>query len=176
VPTKASGPRYIAPGPANTLWFTEQMSSKIGRVSGIKIPDKVAPKILSLKVKPGRFRRGSGLPRLLKAPVGSVISFGLSEAASARFTFAKRTSGRRVGGHCVKPTKKNRSRARCSRFVGKGSFSRKAAAGKNRLRFEGRLSKTKRLSPGRYRLTLRATDAAHNRSKPRRASFRIVRR
>jgi virginiamycin B lyase len=174
--TKGAGPRYIAPGPANTLWFTEQMSSKVGRVSGIDIPDKVAPKILSLKVKPGRFRRGSGLPRLLKTPVGTVISFGLSEAATARFTFAKKTSGRRVGGRCVKATKKNRKRARCTRLVSRGGFSRKAAAGKNRLRFEGRLSKRKRLSPGRYRVTLRATDAAHNRSKPRRASFTIARR
>jgi virginiamycin B lyase len=175
VPTAASGPRFIAPGPNHTLWFTEQMSNKIGRVSGIEIPDKVAPKILSLKVTPRRFRRGSGPPRLLKAPVGTVISFGLSEAATARFAFAKKASGRRVGGRCVKPTKKNRTRARCTRLAGKGGFSRKATAGKNRLRFGGRLSKAKRLSPGRYRLTLRATDAAHNRSKPRRASLTIAR-
>jgi virginiamycin B lyase len=171
VPTAGSGPRYIAPGPANTLWFTEQMSNKIGRVTGIDIP---APRILSLTVNPRRFRRGPGLPHLLKTPVGTVISFRLSAAASARFTFAKRTSGRRVGGHCVKVTKKNRKRAHCTRLVSKGGFSRKAAAGKNRLRFEGRLSKSKRLSPGRYRLTLRATDAAHKRSNARRASFTIA--
>jgi hypothetical protein len=39
--------------------------------------------------------------------------------------------------------------------------------------FSGRI-KRKALAPGRYRATLRAVDAAGNRSRPRRTSFVIV--
>jgi hypothetical protein len=45
------------------------------------------------------------------------------------------------------------------------------------VKFQGRLSRRKRLRLGRYRLTIRATDAAGNRSKASKAAgFRIVRR
>jgi hypothetical protein len=44
-------------------------------------------------------------------------------------------------------------------------------AGQNRILF-----RTRRLSPGTYRVTIVATDAARQRSAPRRASFAIVRR
>ena len=49
------------------------------------------------------------------------------------------------------------------------SFEAPAVAGPNRTRLG-------RLRPGRYRATLLATDAAGNRSEPRRTTFRVVRR
>jgi len=55
----------------------------------------------------------------------------------------------------------------------KGSFSRASTAGLNSFRFTGRL-RGKKLRPGRYRLVMVATDAAKNKSKPRRAKFRVV--
>ena len=55
-----------------------------------------------------------------------------------------------------------------------GTLRRTATTGANRVRFSGRIGR-KALPGGRYRLTVRATDAAGNRSAPRTASFRIVR-
>jgi hypothetical protein len=49
-----------------------------------------------------------------------------------------------------------------------------AKAGANRKRFSGRIGRTT-LSPGPYRATLVARDAAQNASAPRRLSFRVVR-
>ena len=48
-----------------------------------------------------------------------------------------------------------------------------ANAGRNRKRFSGRIA-GRRLSPGRYRAALVATDAAGNASKPKRVAFRVV--
>jgi hypothetical protein len=46
--------------------------------------------------------------------------------------------------------------------------------GKNRVKFQGRLSRRKKLKPGRYRLIATAKSGGA-RSKPRRLSFTIVR-
>jgi hypothetical protein len=51
----------------------------------------------------------------------------------------------------------------------------KTKQGANKVAFTGRLGKRK-LTPGRYRATVGAVDAAGNRAKPKRVSFRIVRR
>ena len=50
-------------------------------------------------------------------------------------------------------------------------FEAPAVAGRNSTRLASR-----RLRPGRYRATLLATDAAGNRSEPRRTTFKVVRR
>jgi hypothetical protein len=53
-------------------------------------------------------------------------------------------------------------------------LTRTGASGANRIRFTGRVG-GRVLRPGRYRAVLTATDAAGNRSAPRRLRFRIVR-
>jgi hypothetical protein len=63
-------------------------------------------------------------------------------------------------------------RARGGRTVGK--LIRSAKVGANTLRFSGRIGR-KALRPGRYGAVITATDAAGNRSAPRRLSFRVVR-
>ena len=50
-----------------------------------------------------------------------------------------------------------------------------AHAGTNKVRFQGRLSRSKKLKPGRYLLTITATDSAGNRSAPKGTRFTIVR-
>jgi hypothetical protein len=49
-----------------------------------------------------------------------------------------------------------------------------AHAGTNKVRFQGRLSRSKKLKPGRYTLTITATDSAGNRSRPNSTSFTIA--
>jgi hypothetical protein len=108
--------------------------------------------------------------------VGARARYRLSEAATARFTVERAAKGRKKGRKCVAPSKKLRHARRCTRYLRlKGSFSRQSTAGLNGFRFTARL-RGRKLRPGRYRLVLVATDAAGNKSKARRAAFRVVRR
>ena len=140
-------------------------------------PDTIAPSIPSLALGSKTFRaaaKGGSVARKAR-PVGTKVSYKLSEAASAKFTVERALKGRKKGKKCVAPNSHNRHAKRCARYRRlKGSFTRASTAGANSFRFTGRL-RGKKLSPGRYRLVMVATDAAGNKSKPKRA-FRIVRR
>ena len=116
-------------------------------------------------------------PVAAKAKRGSKLSFTVNERSKASIRIEKPKKGRRSKGKCRKPTRKNRKGKKCKRWV-------KAAAtltrnnvgpGKVSIKFTGRIRR-KALKRGRYRASITATDATGNRSKPRRASFRIVRR
>ena len=133
------------------------------------------PEITEFAMSRTRFRRGSDLPSAAQAAVGTTISFDLSEAATVRFSFQRARKGRRVNGRCRKPTRRNRSKRRCTRYVRAGSFSLDLSGGDRDVRFEGRLSRTKRLKVGRHRLTLSARDDDGNGSNKPRKKFRIVR-
>jgi hypothetical protein len=123
-------------------------------------------------------RGASAIPaqrRRRRAPIGTRVTFRLSEAASVRFTVERARPGRRVRGRCVKPTRRNRTRRKCTRYVRqRGSFTVAAGAGETRFRFTGRL-RGRKLRPGRYRLVAVATDDTGKRSAPKRARFTIVR-
>jgi hypothetical protein len=108
-------------------------------------------------------------------PVGTKVSFALSETASVRFTVQRKTSGRKVSGKCKKRTRSNRRNTKCTLWKPvSGSFTVGGKAGKNSFTFRGRIGGRK-LSRGSYRLSGRATDPAKNASVPKRAGFRIVR-
>lgn len=118
--------------------------------------------ITDLRVRPVRWRIASGAAR---------ITFTANLVAGVRFTVERARSGRRAGGRCTTPTRANRRRARCTRFVAvRGSFMRTARAGANTVRFDGRLA-GRRLRPGRYRLVARGVGDG----TPRRAGFTVVR-
>jgi hypothetical protein len=114
-------------------------------------------------------------PPAFRAVAGTSVRFSLSEAAAVTLTVERRTTGRRVGGRCVKPTRKNRAKRGCIRYVRlKGSLTQGGAAGANRVRFSARL-RNRTLAAARYRLLATAIDVAGNRSQPSRAAFRILR-
>jgi hypothetical protein len=100
--------------------------------------------------------------------------YALSEIANVKFTIFGKKKGRRVGKRCVKPTRRNRGKKACTRFVKRGSFTQSSVASSNRKKWSGKLH-GKPLEPGRYRATLRATDGAGNVSKKRNLDFQIVR-
>jgi Big-like domain-containing protein/WD40 repeat protein len=138
-------------------------------------PAKIDKVVVSHKV----WRRGSGLPLVLsrRAPVGTTISYRLSEKARVTFTFARRSRGRKVGRRCVKPKRSNRRKRRCTRYVKAGTLHFDGKQGTNRVKFQGRLSRRKRLAVGRYRLVVGAKDAAGNVSKNAKpVFFKIVKR
>jgi glycosyltransferase involved in cell wall biosynthesis len=93
----------------------------------------------------------------------------------ARDPRTQATSGRRVGRSCRKPTRSNRKRRKCTRHVLVGRFAQQSTAGANRKAFSGRIGR-KRMKPGKHRASLVATDAAGNKSAPKRLNLRVVRR
>ena len=141
-------------------------------------PPDIPATISSLKISPSRWRLGSRLAQISspRPPVGTRISFSLDKPASVRLTFVKLTAGRLVNRRCLPPNRSNRSRRRCTRFVTAGNLGWAGHAGLNSVRFEGRLSRAKKLALGTYRLTVDATDSAGKRSRPATASFTIVKR
>jgi hypothetical protein len=107
-------------------------------------------KIRGLKVKPKRFRIGSDLPKV--ARVGTVIKFRLNGKARVTLKFLRKTA---------------------DGLVPKGKLKYKAKPGKQRIRFDGRLSKKKKLKPGKYKLVVRAK-LAGTRSKKISTKFRLL--
>ncbi len=108
-----------------------------------------APALTGLDMTNRRFA-ARGTPRPPGVPRGTRFLFNLSENADVKIAIDRIKPGRRVNGRCVRPTRRNRDRPRCKRFIRKGSISDQGEAGANRLRFSGRL-RGKALAPGRYR-------------------------
>jgi len=99
-----------------------------------------------------RWREGNALPHVASAtrpPIGTTFRFTVNESASVRFVFKQR--GRK-----------------------RGALSFSVGSGAHKLRFQGGISKHKRLKPGRYTLTITATNAAGRRASAR-LKFTIVR-
>jgi DNA-binding beta-propeller fold protein YncE len=144
-------------------------------------PDRTAPTLSGYALSRTTFAAASkgatiavAAAKRPKPKVGTTIRYTLSEAATVTFTVEKATSGRKVKGKCVKPSRKNRKARRCTRYVAlKPSVRRASAAGRNSVKFTGRLHGRK-LAPGRYRLVATARDAAGNVAKAKRVAFRIA--
>jgi hypothetical protein len=109
-----------------------------------------------------------------RAPVGTKVSFSVSEASSVKFTVQRKTRGRKVGRTCKTATHANRKKKACTLWKAvKGSFTVQARQGKNAFTFRGRIG-GKALKPGSYRLSGAATTARKLTSKPGRKAFKIV--
>ena len=142
------------------------------------IVDRTAPTFLSASMRPRVFavnRRGRRETAVAsKVRKGTTFHYRLSEAARVVFTIQRARAGRRVGGRCRKPTRANRGRRRCIRWVRVGRFAQRASTAAMRKRFSGRIGR-RTLRRGRHRASLVATDAAGNKSKAKRLRFRVVR-
>jgi hypothetical protein len=110
-----------------------------------------------------------------KLAVGTTFSFGLTEPASVTLTFTQRANGRKIKGNCVAQTKANRHSHSCKRTVTRGKLVFTGQPGANKVSFQGRISRSKKLPPGTYTLIITATNAAGQRSSPKQLSFTIVR-
>ncbi len=109
-----------------------------------------------------RWREGSALARISRAvkkpPQGTIFSFTLNEPATLKLSFTQPAPGRSVRGHCVAQTKHNRARRACTRTLTVAALAPlQGLAGADHVRFQGRLSSTKTLKPGRYTLVLSAS-------------------
>jgi hypothetical protein len=68
--------------------------------------------------------------------------------------------GRSVRGKCIAQTTRNQRKPRCNRNVMAGTLRLTAHAATNRIRFQGRLTRSHTLAPGRYSAAITATDAS----------------
>ena len=109
-----------------------------------------------------------------KARKGTTLRLRLSEPARVRFVVLRKSRGRKVGRRCVKPTRRNRNRKRCTRLTRKGTFTRSAPAGRSKVAWSGRIRR-KALKRGGYVLRATPTDAAGNTGKARSLSIKIMR-
>lgn len=137
-------------------------------------PGSSAPVVALLHQSHPKWRE-SGHARRRQAPIGTKFSFTLNVAASLRLTFTREQTGRRVNGVCAAETRRNRNRPACRRTDTTGALVRTGHAGINRLTFNGKLGDGRILPPGRYTVTVIATDAATGASSsPVRLTFTIV--
>ena len=138
-------------------------ADSLGNVNSISrailIRDTARPGVFRFRMTRRRFGPGPE-PTLLVArrvPRGSVFRFRLSEPATVKIRLDRR---RRAGRRTV--------------YRRVGVLTRRGRrAGANSVRFSGRVRR-RALKVGAYRATLRATDPAGNRSRPRTTTFRIV--
>lgn len=122
----------------------------------------------------GKWRLGGAPPHISRAPVGTTFAFDLNEAANVALTFTQVLPGRRAAGKCVAPSRGNRKRPKCTRHVVVAGLPVSGHAGLNTIRFQGRVSQTKKLSPGSYTVGVTSHDARGLKSLTRSLSFTIL--
>jgi hypothetical protein len=141
--------------------------------------DTTVPVLTRLAISPQAFPAGSRGPSVSAAKTaGGVVTYTLSEPATTTFTVKRKQAGVKVGGTCVKSTRRVRSQLRgrphrCDFIVSvRGSFTHSGVQGSNRFRFTGRLGR-RALAAGSYVLLAAPQDAAGNSGKSRSVSFQI---
>jgi hypothetical protein len=119
-----------------------------GPGAGAATPDTQSPLVTGLSLSRRTFAVGRATTATAAVARGTRLRYQLSEAATVVVRIFR---GRRSAG----------------------KLTRHGAAGSNVVRFSGRIGR-RALLPGRYRAVVTATDAAGNKSLPRRVRFRII--
>ena len=148
-------------------------------------PSAKEPRLSAVKQTASKWRLGSKLARLVTVataptrrnglPVGTTFSFNLDQAARVSLAFRHTAQGRRVSGKCVAKKKGNAGKPRCTRTLGDGTLRVQAPTGTSRLRFEGRISASRKLKAGTYTVVIKATNTAGKVSSSRSLRFTIAR-
>lgn len=168
-------------GRAATLTVTDNASGSPRAIAltGAGVNPPPQPRVTGFKMRRTHFRRAT-FPTPVSArrhsvPRGSSFRYSLSEDASVQITLTQLLHGQRVGGRCLKPKPKRRSRPGCVRSVKRGTLQRHGRSGANSVPFSGRIGR-KALPAGRYRARIVATvTGAASASVPRTLTFTIVR-
>jgi hypothetical protein len=136
------------------------------------------PILTSLRQSTSRWREGTRPARIsrrpARPPIGTTISFALNVPAQVTARFTQTAAGRLVGRSCVAPSRRNARRRHCSRTLARGTLSLPGHAGVNRVIFQGKVTRSRRLAPGRYTLTVMAANSAGS-STPSSLAFTILR-
>jgi PKD repeat protein len=122
----------------------------------------------------GKLARISGAHRAKKKPpIGTTFTFTLNEPASLALVFTHQVSGRKVHRKCVAVTHRNRHDKTCKRTVTLGTLKLTGRTGKDKVSFDGRVTRHVKLKPGTYTVTITAT-VDGTKSAARHIKFAIV--
>ena len=184
VASLAANPAAAAIGglaPATTYHF-RAVAENVGGVSygfdqSFTTParPRSTPVITAAKESASRWREGSKLAQISrrKLPIGSIFSFSLNEPAAVTFGFSRLLRGHEVRRRCVAANPRHGKHRACQRAVAAGVLMFDGRAGSNEIVFDGRISQKKKLKPGRYTLTITASNSA-GRARPAKLGFTIV--
>jgi hypothetical protein len=143
-PTPPAPPPPAGPGP----------TSQPAPSSAANTRDRTAPRLRGVSLRPRRLRAARRGATIAALASGATLRYALSERSA--LSIAIEHAGAR-GRFKALP----------------GALRRATTAGAHRLTFRARL-RGRPLRVGRYRLVLRATDAAGNRSAPKRLVFTVL--
>ena len=179
-----AGARYIAPGPDNTLWVSEETGKKIARIKGVEAPQP--PSGGGGATGGGGETTGGGgggetpLPQGgdVSAPLLSAlkakprrVAFTVDEASQVTIRIARKAPGRGKGAKCVTPSRKLRGAPKCTRLVPVLTRTVDAQPGANELKLDRRLKIGQR-----YKVSAAARDMAGNAAQVRSASLKVAKR
>jgi hypothetical protein len=139
--------------------------------------DTTAPVLRSVSLTHSRFRVAKAATQIArKIPRGTQLRFTASEASKLSILIQRVVPGKKARKgkkRICKPVHKQPKHGACKALRRRATLTRNIAAGRGRVSLTGRIGK-RRMAPGRYRLTITATDGAGNRSKAIHRSFTIL--
>jgi hypothetical protein len=141
------------------------------------VPPGIAPTITDLTQSSSSWREGGKLAsfaRRRSPPRGTTFSFTLNEQARITFQFMRLITGRWHKAKCTKQTNANRKGPPCVLTLNQGALHLSANRGRRHLSFQGRISRSVRLPPGRYRLVVTARNAAGQTAAAKKIDFTIL--
>jgi alpha-tubulin suppressor-like RCC1 family protein len=121
--------------------------------AAVKTTPPAPPVITKLSQSHATWREGTKLATIAgkrKPPVGPTFTL----------SFVEQLPGRKAGRKCVAPGKRNRRARACTRTHAAGTLVLAGVAGRNTIGFQGRLSHSRKLTPGTYRVYVLAAAAA----------------
>ena len=180
--TRATGPKESTNSPGASgvsgTTSTTATSTTASTATATSTITPTPPVLASAAQSQLRWREGGLLtifsPKHRLSRLGTTFSFTLNERANVSFAFTQQVGGRKVNGRCVIGTKENRHKPTCERTVSRGALSFTGHGGTNKVSFQGRMSASKKLPLGRYKLVITATNAVGQRSSPKSVYFTIV--
>ena len=176
--TQTATVNYDVIAPPAPLLGSAPVAPPLGSAPGV-------PLLTVLRQAQLRWRDGKATAQITAAtkhkpkrpPVGTTFSFSLNVPATVTLAFSQKTSGRLATTKgrrmCVAQTAHNARLRACTRTVAEGSVSLTGHGGADKVAFAGRVSPTRTLKPGRYTVTITATNAT-GASRPQTLSFTIV--
>jgi streptogramin lyase len=167
----ASGPRWIAAGPGNTLWVSLETSEKVARITGVEKPAETPT---TTPTTPTTTPTTTG--KDTTAPVVSGVTLTrktlrlkLSESAGVQVRIERAAKGKKRGAKCVKATRANRKAKGCTRWIPAGTLKVLAGAGQASLKL------AKPLALGKYRVIVAVKDGAGNSAAAKTVTSSITR-
>jgi hypothetical protein len=143
-----------APGAVAVMVTTDRGTSASTAAARFTYEPQPPPKLSRVRESHRRWRVGKRLASVSaasRAPIGTSFSFTLNQAATVALKF---TSGRR------------------RRTVGTLRFA--ARKGRDRIAFDGRLSRRRKLAPGAYTVAFTAIDRTRRSAEPARLKFTVI--